>query len=218
MMEQRDGGRAFGLVFLVVAGFLFLKRFASAEPAPGDIVDPGVPGPIVPSGQLGEVTVAQHHTEKFPGEPITVFFTWTASTTSFLNQVVPWNYRIRVLFGHTTVLGWKKSGRLGFAEDGDREFVFFNRPNGVYSIDTAGGNLPFIAPDDPGQSWDVHVHLEAEKSDQLGNPIPNDWTEIDQRDHNGAVTTVAGTGAASVGGSLGSIAVARKRRLGRVRR
>jgi len=226
-MKQRDGTGAFGLVFLAIAAFLFTKRFASAEPGTGDGGDAGggTGGvQVETAGQLGTITVRDHHVLKFPGEPIIVSFNWTAATKNFLNIGVPWDYRARVLFGHSTVFGWRKSGRLGFAEDGDRIIEFPNRSNGTYTLELGPGggpdrfDVPFIAPDDDGQSWDIHVHLEALKSDSLGNPIPNDWVQIDQSDHNGAVTTIAGSGSATVGGTLTTIAVARKHRLGRVRR
>ena len=219
--------RNLGLVLLAGGLVLFLGRRASGTPPlpPGG---GGAPfqGQASPGGSLGTVQVSQHHTGKFPGNPIYVSFTWTAATKNFLGIGTPWDYRIRVLFGHSTVLGWRKSGRLGFAEDGDRIFGLPNRANGTYPLAIAPGDglpnsfpVPFIAPDDPGQSWDIHVHLEAARSDAVGNPIPNDWVEIGTSDHNGAVTTMAGSGSASVDGSLGSVAVSRQKRLlGRVRR
>jgi len=204
-----------GIVLAVGAGALWLltrpKKASTTPPGPS----PGVPRPAVVKGSLGTIRLDQGArmgataatpAEKAPGEFAYITIPLLGLTTNAAGTRIEWPYALWIRIGHTTLLGWKTIDQLFPSYAGDVTTETYNVLAGATEI------RGFAMPKDPGQLWDVKVHLMGKVSQQDGNPS-NQWQDLDTGDLFGAFKTIdVRPTPAAVKGALGTISVAQARR------
>ena len=150
-----------GLLVLAILALLLLLAKPKKPPAPA-----------VPGGNIaGVVTLSQgnsyqaraHLVVKGAGDALIIGVTWTAATTNFLGEPIPWNYGISYRFvsrptGAILAGGW---ANIGSKPNGTHTFTF----NNITALSPL--NYPAFA----GKSWDVQVSLRADRSSPTGEPL-----------------------------------------------
>lgn len=171
-------------------------------------------GGVVLGGSVGMIKVDQavmgsHMLSKAAGEIIKVTVPWNADTRDQNTKLLlPWPYWLQIRLGHSTVLGWKDATELGFG--GGVNNNFSTPVTGLQSAFTQ-----FVTPNDPNQTWDVHVRLYAREA-LPGTNLPTSdttkWVLLPGMPvkHDGALVSWAA--GVQLGGSVGAISVAQQRR------
>lgn len=159
----------------------------------------------------GFASMAAARVDKTPGQPITVTLTVSGvGAITALGLRVVWPMRVVTRIGHTTgafgTLGWKEGQEINVPEFARRFTTIITLAN---SPVTGTLNLFYTTPNDSGQEWDIHCQLEAQRSDNLGNPIADDWVTVGPEVKlDGAINIIGGVTTAFGQVDAGSISVA----------
>ncbi len=123
---------------------------------------------------------------------------------------ISWPYYVVVRIGHGTFLGWKDATQLGkdFRDLSGNTIVF---PWASQRLDTATSGtfrMPTMRiPNDPGETYDVHVKLRAQESDAFGAPNGTWFTIGNEFKEDDAFKIVAASAPASVNGTISTVNV-----------
>ena len=210
-MSKKD----YGLMVLgLVAGgaFALFALSARSKPATAPTPAPVPAGPVQAHGGVRNVVVGQTPIEKSFGATIACAVDYqllltSASTGAPVTK--QWPVRFEGRLGHSTTLGWKTSGELGFSESGLRNFTATATSDNIHRAEA----FNFITPADPNQIWDVHVSMFIAHPDSFGNPTST-WDRLGSEfKKDGAVKSI-NAGIAASGGIfnvvVGQIGVGRE--------
>lgn len=217
--EQKGGLGALAIPVLIVGGlFLASRRGQNGNGGGGD----GGPGSEVPAGMarvaggISGVTVQQQaemgQLEKAVQSSLTVTLRFTAETTKD-GVSIEWPYYLIVRIGHSTLFGWREAGSSGIPDFRDLNGNIVRFPWASTQINATGTGgitrMPTLRiPNDPGVTWDIHVQLRAQESDQLGAPNGN-WMNVGSEfKEDGAFIITSATAPANVGGGISRVTVA----------
>lgn len=165
-MSARKDDTNLAIVALgALAVFAFVNR--SKEPPPSPIPS----GPLTAQGGVRNVVLGARmgQLDKAFGSTITVAVDYQLrliSADTGAAVVKSWPVRFEVRLGHSTTLGWKTSGELGFAESGFRGWTASAVSDNMHRALTTS----FVTPADSNQVWDVHAKMFYSKPDSDGNP------------------------------------------------
>lgn len=210
--QEQKGLGNLALPLLVVGGlFLFAQQRGGGNGGGGGGVGNDVPaGMANVGGGISGVTVSQGgapmgQLEKTAGQSVSVLVRVLATTTR-AGQSIEWPYYIIVRIGHSTTFGWRTAGSGGVPSFGGITFPWPSTQRNVAQIVSIA--LPIMkAPDDPGVTWDVHVQLRAQESDEAGNPN-GVWMNLGSEfKEDGAIRTVSASNPALVGGTISRVGV-----------
>lgn len=203
---------------IILVGVMLVSRKATPTPTNGGEMTGAANvqatlGPISLEQMLPHpvrsLTVGAHLVEKVFDSTIQVNFNANLNTTNVKGESISWPYKARVLLGHSTTFGWKKSGELGFSDSGVKEIFLQGQ-----------GRIPFLAffttPRDPNQEWDIHVSLWGKKSLSDGTPDPNDdYTKaLAVSNHDRALKSVEGVSDVSATLEAISVSQGKAKRMG----
>ena len=180
---------------LLVGGGLALLALSARKKAE---LEPPPIGPMALVGNISNLAFAntgmRQPLDKIYGSTILVQAQYVFDITQGgVSVTKSWPVRWEVRLGHSTTVGWKTSGELGFLDSGVRIESVNLDSSPTTRVYPAFSRFSFNTPVDPNQVWDLHAKLYAARPDSLGAPSSEYIQLGSEFKADGAIRSVAQT-------------------------